>query len=101
MAAIKINAENPFLKDVELLVDECVSLNRDMVIEVLKKSQGYDNGFIIETFVYKIAAGLFQNKTAEEWIELVSGGAIFEVKDMLMNAFLSDQDIVKTLRKQG
>lgn len=91
---------NPFLKDVEALIDECVSINKDMLIYSLNKSQGYSSTYILETFVYKILAGLYQGKSSEQLLELISGGGLFEVKDMLLKAFQSDPDIVNSIPRK-
>ncbi|MCM3394833.1 MULTISPECIES: hypothetical protein [Cytobacillus] len=92
---------NPYLKDIEALIDECVSINKDMLIFSIKQSQGYSAEYILETFVYKILAGLYQDKTSEQLLELISGGGIFEVKELMMKKLQSNPDILSCIPKRA
>jgi hypothetical protein len=97
LASAKFNRTNQYEESAVRFVASCVEMNRNMIISMIQSMPTVDVNYILEAITYQILSNIFGNKSQQELLQLISGGSIFKLKDLLLEEFHDDKAILSVL----
>lgn len=95
--AYKVSKEKKLPTGIDNFISECVLENKEQVIQSIKKLHQFQADFIIQTFSNELIAGMYAEKSQKQLLDIIKSGCVVKVYNLLISAFLNDEDIKLTL----